>query len=108
MLSQRPHNVQPVDFSNERRIDCEYKAAEVQLTLEKLELEFNAVREAHQQSQQELLQLRANQENMMEEGLQEMQAQLDELHAHVHATKVELASSGAVQLQCEPCCAVCS
>jgi hypothetical protein len=75
-------------------MESEYKTAEVQHRLEQLELELNSVREAHQQSQQRVEELHANQESIVEQRCQDVQARLDEALVDLESTKGELASSG--------------
>ena len=98
------HNLWSVDYANERRMESEYNAAELQVTLEKLELELNNAKEARQQSEQELRELLATQEHSIEQRCHSVQTLLERVRVELESTKEELASSGerVPGLQCTP------
>jgi seryl-tRNA synthetase len=75
-------------------MESEYKAAELQSRLEEVELELNSVRAEHQQSQQELQKLLADQEETIEQRCRDVKTRLEEVLIDLESTKAELASSG--------------
>ena len=75
-------------------MEFEYKAAEVQNRLEEAELELISVREAHQQLQEELPKMLADQAEKFEQRCREAQTRLEEVLVELESTKLELASSG--------------
>jgi septal ring factor EnvC (AmiA/AmiB activator) len=100
------HNLWSVDYANERRMESEYNAAELQVTLEKLELELNDAKEARQQSEQQLRELLATQEHSIEQRCHSVQTLLERVQVELESTKEELASSGErlPGLLCRPSC----
>jgi hypothetical protein len=87
-------NIWSVDYANERRMESEYNAAELQVTLGNLELELSNSKQALQLSEQELRELLATQELTIEQRCHSVQALLQHLRVELESTKEELASSG--------------
>ena len=75
-------------------MESEYKAAELQLKLEALELELNSAIEANHQLQQQLQQQLASQDDVVEQRCQDVQTRLDDVILELEATKGELVASG--------------